>query len=52
MGIEKPQLSQDEFNNFISLYIKNLKMQRDSLRQEIRELQQELDECRNNSTSS
>jgi uncharacterized coiled-coil DUF342 family protein len=48
MGIEKPQLSQEEFNNFISRYISNLKSERDNLRKEIRELQQEIDECKKN----
>lgn len=46
MGIEKPQLSQEEFNNFISLYISNLKSERDKLRQEIVDLRKEIDDCR------
>jgi len=43
MGIEKPQISQTEFNQYVSRYIQDLKKERNNLLEEIKFLREQLE---------
>lgn len=42
MGIEKPQISQTEFNQYVSRYIQDLKKERNDLLEEIKLLRAQI----------
>lgn len=47
MGIEKPHVSQQGFNESVYKYIENLKTEKEQLKTHIRQLEKELEDAKN-----
>lgn len=47
MGIEKPHVSQQGFNESVYKYIENLRAEKEELKNHIRQLEQELEDAKN-----